>query len=429
MPPLFSYLQKQFTRLPFAVTTLITALAAFGCYTSMYAFRKSFTAGLYPEPPLWGVDYKTWLVIAQVFGYMLSKFYGIRFIAEQGHRQRAARILTLIGISWMALLAFALAPAPWNIACLFLNGLPLGMIWGLVFSYLEGRRTTELLGAVMSISLVFASGFVKTAGRTLIEDWQVADRWMPFCTGLLFVLPLLLCTLLLELAPPPDQRDQQLRTVRTSMDAAARRHFLRSFLPGLLFTIITYILLTILRDLRDNFEVEIWADLGITDKHIYARTDTLIALAVLLLISLLIFVKQNLLAFTLIHWMIIGGCLLAGGSSWLLQQQLISPTCWMTITGLGIYLAYIPYNAIFFERLLATFRHTGNIGFIMYVADAAGYLGSVSVLVVRELGFVKLSWGHFFGQAVWATSLVAGLLAIGSLVYFRQKKRKHSTGF
>lgn len=422
MTHFLNQLRKQAAKMPVAYSTLITALAAFGCYTSMYAFRKAFTAGTFEGEALWGIDYKVWLVIAQVFGYMLSKFYGIRFIAELGHRRRGVKIVGLVGIAWGALLAFAVVPAPFNIFFLFVNGLPLGVIWGLVFSYLEGRRTTELLGAVMSVSLVFASGFVKTVARILMENVQVTEYWMPFCTGLLFVVPLLICTALLEVTPPPDARDQALRTVREPMGPAARKAFLLTYLPGLVLTVFAYLLFTIIRDIRDNFEVEIWADIGVSGKYIYAQTDSAIAIAVLVLMGSLIFIRNNLKAFMLIHIMILTGCLLAGVSTWLFQQGMIGGIGWMSIAGLGLYMVYIPYNAIFFERLLATFRHTGNIGFVMYVADAVGYLGSVAVLVIRELGLVHLSWGTFFQQAVLLSSALGGISVAFSLWYFRQKK-------
>src|SRR5690606_26617006 len=86
-------------QLPYRYAMLLMGLAAFGCYTSMYAFRKAFTAGTFEGISFWGIDYKVWLVIAQVFGYMLSKFYGIRFIAELGERGRGYKIITLVGIA------------------------------------------------------------------------------------------------------------------------------------------------------------------------------------------------------------------------------------------------------------------------------------------------------------------------------------------
>ena len=69
----------------------------------MYAFRKAFAAGTYSAEAYFHIDYKVWLVIAQVLGYTLSKFFGIRFIAEIKPAQRAISILVLIGVSWLAL--------------------------------------------------------------------------------------------------------------------------------------------------------------------------------------------------------------------------------------------------------------------------------------------------------------------------------------
>ena len=102
----------------------------------MYAFRKPFTAATFDVVPGWhfALDYKIALVIAQAVGYALSKLIGVKVISEIEPARRSAAIVGLIGAAWLALIAFALVPAPWNIAALFLNGLPLGMIWGLVFA-------------------------------------------------------------------------------------------------------------------------------------------------------------------------------------------------------------------------------------------------------------------------------------------------------
>ena len=63
------------------------------------------------------------------------------------------------------IIVFCIVPAPYNIIFLLINGFPLGVIYGLVFSYLEGRRTTEFLGAVLATSFIFASGFTQSAGK------------------------------------------------------------------------------------------------------------------------------------------------------------------------------------------------------------------------------------------------------------------------
>eukprot|EP01132_Coremiostelium_polycephalum_P015029 gene15029-18197_t len=413
--------RKRVHQWPYGWMSVFAAIAAFSCYTSMYAFRKAFAAGTFEGSHLLGIDYKVWLVITQMIGYTLSKFYGIRFIAESSSKKRPVYLIRLILIAWTALLAFAVVPAPWNIAFMLINGFPLGMIWGLVFSYLEGRKSTEFMGALLSISLIFASGFVKTVARTMMGILPVSEFWMPFCTGLLFMLPFLLSVYCLELVPAPSPEDQLLRTKRVPMDAKQRKKFILSFFPGIVLTLVIYVLLTLLRDMRDNFEVEIWHYLHIRDNHIYTKIDLIISVAILALISLLILIRNNLKAFTVIHVMIISGCVLCGISTFAFDQGLISPVAWMCLVGMGLYMAYIPYNAIFFERMIANFHFKGNIGFIIYVADSMGYLGSAGVLMFKELNTFELSWGVFFKQTVYTVSVLGSICAFLSLVYFRQK--------
>jgi hypothetical protein len=417
-------LKAQVAKWPYALISVLAAISAFGAYTSMYAFRKAFAAGTYPGQQYLHIDYKIWLVIAQIVGYTLSKFYGIRFIAEVNGKKRGLTILVLIAISWLALLGFALVPAPYNIVFLFVNGFPLGLIWGLVFGYLEGRRSTEFMAAVLSISLIFGSGFVKTIGQTLIHVYHVSEYNMPFFTGALFVIPLMFFVFMLELMPPQTPNDKLLRTERLPMNAEERKHFVIRFLPGIILTLIIYVLLTIMRDIRDNFEVEIWNSLGIKDKNIYTQIDTQISIIVLVAMSLLILIRKNLRAFSVIHFMIIGGCILVGASTMLYSLKMISPVSWMTMAGLGLYLGYVPYNAIFFERMIATFNYKSNVGFVMYVADSMGYLGSVSILLIKELGRPGISWATFFKEGVMIVAIIGSICGILSLIYFLQSARK-----
>ena len=122
-------------------------IAAFGTYFCMYAFRKPFTAATYDDQVWLGIGFKTILVASQVTGYTLSKFLGIKVVSEMPAKYRAISILGLIAVAEVALFLFAVTPVPWNFVWLFVNGLPLGMVFGLVLGFLEGRRVTESLSA------------------------------------------------------------------------------------------------------------------------------------------------------------------------------------------------------------------------------------------------------------------------------------------
>jgi MFS family permease len=412
-------------RAPQWVTVVFAALVTFSVYTCMYGYRKAFTAAGFEHQSLWGIDYKVWLVTAQVIGYMLSKFYGIKFIAENINRNRNVIILRLITVAWLALLGFALVPAPWNILFLFINGFPLGMIWGLVFSYVEGRKTTELMGAVLASSFIFASGFAKSMGTWLMNDMGVSDRWMPFTAGAVYFIPLIIFTTLLKAIPPPTEEDQQNRCVRTAMDGEQRKQFIQTFFPGLLLLIISYILLTILRDFRDNFAPEILNELGLGGKAaLFTQTETPVALMVLAVVSLLMLVKDNFRAFILNHYIILAGWGLAAIATLLFRAEMISPVAWFTCVGTGLYLGYIPINCLYFDRMIASFRLTANVGFVMYVADSFGYLGSVLVLFIKQFSGLQLSWTNFFSACILGGAGVSIFLLLAAIVFYRKKYKQ-----
>ena len=84
----------------YTLLAIWASVAAFSTYFCMYAFRKPFTAGTFDGMTVWGLDLKIALVIAQVLGYMLSKFVGIKLISEMSPNRRPLSILVLIGFSW-----------------------------------------------------------------------------------------------------------------------------------------------------------------------------------------------------------------------------------------------------------------------------------------------------------------------------------------
>src|SRR5690606_38896036 len=135
----------------------------------MYAFRKPFAAASYDGDMMLGVAPKTLFVISQVVGYTISKYVGIRVVSEASRKGRLTLLLGVIAAAEVALLLFAIAPPALKPLTLALNGLPLGMVWGLVVRYLEGRRTSEFLLAGLSCSFIVASGIVKDVGRWFLE--------------------------------------------------------------------------------------------------------------------------------------------------------------------------------------------------------------------------------------------------------------------
>jgi len=404
------------------VQTIYISLIAFLTYACMYGIRKPFTAASFEGITLFGMDYKALLIIAQVIGYALSKFIGIKVISEMGRNSRAISIIILTGIAEVALILFSVVPEPYSILLLFFNGLPLGMIWGLVFAYLEGRRTTEILGTVLSISFIVSSGFVKSVGKILANTFQLTDFQMPWVTGMVFFIPLALMVWLLDKSPEPTAEDEALRTKRVPMDKTQRKRVFLQFAPGLILLIFAYMLLTIFRDLRDNFAAEIWNSIGVGGSSmIFTWSELPIAFTVFFVMGSLMLINNNRKALQMNNYIVLSGFLLIGISTLALKTGLINPVSWMILLGLGTYLGYLPFNCFMFDRLIAAFGSAANAGFFIYIADSFGYLGSVWALLFKHFNSREMSWFNFLTTTSYGLSLIGSSLILLSLWYFKSK--------
>ncbi|MDL5510443.1 DUF5690 family protein [Arenibacter sp. M-2] len=405
---------------------LYGAFASFGTYFCMYAFRKPFTVATFEDLSFAGVDYKIILIIAQVLGYMLSKFIGIKVISELQANKRIYYLLGLILAAEASLLLFAITPPPYNFIFMLLNGLPLGMVWGIVFSYLEGRKFTEFLGVILCSSFIVSSGAVKSVGLLVMENWQVSQFWMPFVTGGIFLAPFVFFAWLLNKIPQPTEEDKELRTERKPMTGKDRRKVFLAFLFPIIILVFFYTFLTALRDFRDNFSREIWDALGYEgDAAIYTISELPIAILVLVIIGSLGVIKNNYKAFVSYHYLLLFGTIAIGLSTLLFQMALISPILWMISVGFGLYICYVPFNCIFFDRMIATFRIKGNAGYLIYIADAFGYLGSMGVLLYKNFGQSKLSWLNFFMTSTYLIAVLGTIITLVSLFYFKRKYKNN----
>jgi len=415
-------IQRFLDNKPQWVFVVFASLTAFFTYSCMYAFRKTFTVATFDNEFLFGIDYKIWLISSQLIGYTLSKFIGIKLVSEMKSQNRSYFILAVIGIAQLALLLFAITPRPWNIIWMFFNGLPLGLVWGLVLSYLEGRKTTEIMASVLSISFIFASGFVKSVGKYLLLNYNVSEYWMPFVVGCLFLVPLIVSVWLLNMIPAPTADDIQHRTVRLPMNANERKLFLKNFAAILIPVTAIYVFLTVLRDIRDNFAAEIWLELGMGNTpEIFTTAEIPVGIGVLLIVGLMSVVKSNKAALNTSFAFIAIGFAISMLATVAFQMQLINGVAWMILIGFGLYLGYITYQAMLFERFIATFKQAGNIGFLFYFSDAIGYLGSVSAFVLKNFYSANISWLNFLMQLVIFLSAISFLLFILTGIFLHKK--------
>jgi hypothetical protein len=404
-------IKRYLSKAPLWVLALYASTLIFLVYTCAYAFRKPFTVGLYEGETLWGFDIKILYVLFEVIGYACSKFLGVKLLPGMKHSQRIYYTISLMSFSEVALLGFALLPPYLKVFALFLSGLPLGMIWGVLFSYLEGRRISEVLNVGLSVALIISSGLVKTLGQFVLDRFAVGEYWMPVVTGALCFPFMVVCAYLLNQVPEPTAKDIQQRSKREPMTQGERRTFLRRFGLGIGLLMLFYGSLTVLRELRDSFAADIWKELHVDGAFIFTQTEIPIAIFVLILMGLIVFVRNNWRALNIIYVITIIGGLLMIAATLMFTTGIIGPILWMILLGLGLYMGYIPFSYLV-ERLIAALQITSTTVFLLYLADSCGYLGTVAVFLVKNFSRWDISWGTM----VVRTAYVVGVISIISII-------------
>jgi hypothetical protein len=415
---------------PRTTSLLFAAAAGFGVYFCMYAFRRPFTAATYDGQTTFGLDFKSAAILAQLAGYTLSKSVGIKVISEIRREHCATTIVGLILVAEMALVGFALLPLSGKVAAMFVNGLALGMVFGLILTYLEGRQQTEALTAALCASFILASGVVKSIGQSLIVDLGVDEFQMPMLVGLLFFVPLLASVALLRITPPPTAADRHSRRERGVMDREQRRRFVTAYWPVLALIAFVYAAVTVVRTIRDDFGLELWRDLGEPDTPaVFASMETIVAVCVTGVSALAILIPGNRSALRVIVGLMIAAFVLVGESVLLQGAGVLSPFGFMTACGIGLYVPYVAIHTTVFERLIAATRHPCNLGFLLYLADAFGYLGYAIVIVAKMTFGAAGGVLPFFRGAlvvVAATSIVA--LAAALYLFRRLLAKEDAAG-
>jgi hypothetical protein len=99
----------------------------------------------------------------------------------------------------------------------------------------------------------------------------------------------------------------------------------------------------------------------------------------------------------------------------------------MVLLGLGMYVPYVAVHTTVFERLVALTRERANIGFLMYLADAVGYLGYAAVMLARSAqprheNFLAL----FLSVSTWLVAGAMGAMAVAGLLYAWRTRRNSS---
>lgn len=393
-------------------------------YSLVYALRKPFTAAEFEGLQVFGMDYKIVVSIIQLLGYVSAKLLGIKYISELRPEGRLKFIIGSAALSEISLIAFGLLPMPYNIMALYFNGLSLGCMWGVIFSFLEGRRTTDILASIMGVSMALSSGVAKSLGLYTLNVLHVSEFWMPALIGAI-AFPLLCFTgWMMTRFPQPTAADIASRSVRVTLNGHQRWALFRRFMPLLIMLFAANLLLTVQRDIKEDFIVCI-IDVSTVSSWAFAQIDSIATLVLLATFALLSTTYDHLkvLCILLVLSTCGMGTLAFLGANF--EQVGLPTTIWLFLQSLCLDMAYLSFQTIFFERFIACFKIKGNVGFFIITIDFVGYLGTLALLLFKEFYASHIDWASFYNSMSLYIGIVCCLAFIGSLVYMIQvHKRK-----
>lgn len=337
-------------------------------YSLVYALRKPFTAATFDGMDFFGMDYKVATTIMQIFGYLISKFFAIKIVSELKRENRLKFMIFSVALAELALVFFGLLPTPFNVFALFFNGLALGCMWGVIFSFIEGRKVTDILASLLGVSMAVSSGMAKSLGLFVVNTFGVTE----FCMPLLIML----------------------------------------FFANLF--------ITILRDIKEDFLVNI-IDVSTISSWLFAQVDGMVTLIILGIFAMMSLINSNYRVLIVLLSMVIGGAVTISYLAFNYDTLQLPTLYWLFIQSLSLYIVYLSFQTLFFERFIACFKIKGNVGFFIASIDFIGYTGTVCVLLFKEYCSPNIDWMQFYNQFSGWVGIVAGIAFIGSAIYLMQR--------
>ena len=271
-------------------------------------------------------------------------------------------------------------------ACVFVSSFFSSWLYGAAATYLEGRRTTEVLLAVLSFFLIYA-GNLSRGTAALVLQAGCPPLLMPLAIGAVACPISIALYVAVDRAPPPSAADVATRSKRTAMTGAQRAAFLRRWGVFVAPQCAAYALLTGIRSVRDLYSQQIFAEsLGVAEAppYVFLIADLPGAIcggAVLLLLSR---VPSNERAVFFNLGAQAASAVLLLSSTILFALKGLPGLAWQLAAGTGIFVPYLVMQTPIFERLLAVAQSEGTLSFLIFLSDGIGYVVSITLLLYRD---------------------------------------------
>ena len=231
---------------------------------------------------------------------------------------------------------------------------------------------------------------------------------MPAVIGACALPVLCLLGYCLHCLPAPTEEDVLQKSERCTLDGKQRWALFRNYMPFLVMLLVANLMLVVVRDIKEDFLVKIFDVKGNGySSWIFAQLDSVGALLVLLG---LVMAGMVTMAYVSIRY----------------EELQLDPLLWLFIQSLCLYIGFLTFQTIFFDRFIACFRIRGNVGFFIVLIDFIGYSGTVVVLTVKEFFSPEIEWLPFYNRLAGFVGIACCLLFSGAFVYLLRRHRREA---
>lgn len=363
--------------------------------------------------------------IAFVVGFGAAKLPAMRLQTSAFFFQYRLTILLWMLFLSMILTGLAgLLPSHFlQIAALFGSSFVSSFLYGGIVTYLEGRRSTEILLASISASLVFAGTLSRASAAELLR-WGVPARFMPLMLGTGAFLLASFLLVLTARAPPPSRADVAARSARTPMSPRKQWQFVRNNLFGVIATIGIWACMAGLRSFRDFYTQQIFSAAlsGTPTSKVYILADVPGAVLSFVFLVMMSWVNNSQRALFLMLLTNVVGLLLMAACTYFFRSGHLEGMDWILLYSAAFYAAYSVLNAPLNERIFAVTRAEGTCSFLIYASDFFGYVVTIGLLMYQSFGPLYGTANNvvlaLFIKMLYILSGLMAFLAICSIFYF-----------
>jgi hypothetical protein len=130
-------------------------LNSFLIYFAIYGFRKPWGAARFKGQHALGMKLKDAFSMFQTLGYALGKVVGTFVVPLIPSEKTTMALVLLPPVSVLFWFGFALSEnsTGWMVFFMFFSAMPLSFGWSLLYRKIEGRRTGDVLGAILMLQM------------------------------------------------------------------------------------------------------------------------------------------------------------------------------------------------------------------------------------------------------------------------------------